>query len=190
MRQSTPDTSTTHDDRRDSRRKVRVGLASLAVLGLGFAATSALWSDSVNFGGSGHVRGFALEGAAPIGGETPTDSDWVRAPDELPAIEISANDLTISPDETASVWVRNTLGSSRAAQIVVGTPVIDGAGELSATAAPATTTLDPGESTEIVLSFDGLDDLQDASPSARAFTLTLEVTGTEVEPETDDGGAV
>ncbi|MEK8226191.1 SipW-dependent-type signal peptide-containing protein [Oerskovia sp. M15] len=52
-------------------RKVKVGLAGLVVLGVGVAATSALWSDNVWFQGEVGVSAFNLEGS--LDGET-----WVE----------------------------------------------------------------------------------------------------------------
>ncbi|RZS61997.1 hypothetical protein [Xylanimonas ulmi] len=59
--------------------KIRIGLASLAILGLGAAATSAAWTSDVKFTGLAGVAGFDPVVAVTVYGTAPTEDDFSHA---------------------------------------------------------------------------------------------------------------
>ncbi|GMA24367.1 hypothetical protein GCM10025864_21260 [Luteimicrobium album] len=103
--------------------KIKVGLAGLAVLGVGFAATSALWSDNVWFQGTATTSAFNLQGSVTDPAGTPT---WEESATEdaitltIPAAE------NLSPGTTVdrTVWVRNDTDSDVAANLAAPTTTV------------------------------------------------------------------
>ena len=146
--------ATTPTDRRDAderKRKraaiVKFSLAGAAVLGIGAAATSALWTDDAWFAAEASAvdpsTAIDLQGAYVGTTATPQDSDFATADDEpgtgtdfvtIPA-EVFA-DLTAGDSITVPVWIKN-MGTS---DLVIATPTVTTDGELFA-AGGATATL-------------------------------------------------
>jgi predicted ribosomally synthesized peptide with SipW-like signal peptide len=91
-----------------TRRKAKIVLAGLAVLGVGAAATSALWTDDVFFSGDVTVATFNLQGSTDAG-TTWEESDTFVTPDTS-TITLTFPALTdLSPGDTQT-WtgsVRN-----------------------------------------------------------------------------------
>src|SRR4051795_8191530 len=79
-----------------ARRKAKIILAAVAVLGIGAVATSALWSDQVFFQGDVSVATFNIQGSTVA---APTDADWLESDTwdgtaaGLPSIQLSFADL-------------------------------------------------------------------------------------------------
>lgn len=77
-----------------ARRKAKIVLAAVAVLGVGAVATSALWSDQVFFQGDVSVAKFNIQGATSEAPTTWLESDtWDETAAGLPTIELAFADL-------------------------------------------------------------------------------------------------
>lgn|GEM_PF-992003 len=87
-------------------RRIKIGLAGLAVLGLGAALTSAAWTDQVLFKGNVTTGSFNLQGALPADQAAPAaptdDSAWKESDDET-SVELDFGTIGYAPDETITV---------------------------------------------------------------------------------------
>ncbi|UZN02969.1 hypothetical protein [Cellulomonas sp. S1-8] len=111
-------------------RKVKVGLAGLAVLGLGAALTSAQWTDQVFFQADVATGVFNIQGAVPddpTAPALPADPEWLESATWGPpqdattvaALELDLGTLQIAPDETVTFtgYVRNDPTSTWTADV-------------------------------------------------------------------------
>jgi predicted ribosomally synthesized peptide with SipW-like signal peptide len=125
-----------------ARRKAKIVLAAVAVLGIGAVATSALWSDQVFFQGDVSVATFNIEGAT---GDAPTtwlESDTFVTPD-LSTIELAFTDLGPLVAGQSATWqglIRNdplSTVNADVSAITVDTSLLSAAlaAELTVTAA-------------------------------------------------------
>ncbi|QDW62124.1 hypothetical protein [Oerskovia sp. KBS0722] len=173
-------------------RKIKIGLAGLVVLGVGVAATSALWSDNVWFAGDVSASSFNL-----VGSVTGADTGFQEGTTESVALTIPVvEDLAPGETVTRTVWVRNAATSTNAADLV-DTPVVtvtgDAASFLTVTAAYNPTgsenpdALAPNEVVPVDVTYKFTDpDTSVTGPNqgamGKAAKITVQVTGTEVTP--------
>lgn len=162
-------------------RRIKIGLAALAVLGLGAALTSALWTDDVFFEADVSTGVFNLQGAVPLDQAAPVPPDpasaaWVDSAD-ITAIELDLGDLQVSPDESTVLtgYVRNdptSTWTADASVLVVDQSALP-TGVTAIIAWAAANTADPAAL---------------APGEVVAFEVTVESDGTVVQGET--GGLV
>lgn len=141
MTAQTTTTATTADQREERRRRraaiVKLSLAGAAVLGIGAAATSAVWTDDAWFSASASavdpdsaidLRG-AFNEAAP--GTAPAVGDFAEADDLGAAVVIPPSvfaGLTAGDTVTTTVWIHNA-GTS---DLQIAEPVVQTDGDLFA----------------------------------------------------------
>ena len=171
-------------------RKIRAGLAGLVVLGVGVAATSALWSDNVWFKGEVTTSLFNLQGSV-----TSDEGEFEEGSNEGIALTIPTVE-NLSPGEsvTKTVWIKNADDSTHAADLV-DTPVVKVTGAaadfLEVTAAYDTSggknpdNLAKGDVIPVKVTYAFKDsDTSVTGTNAKAqgktATITVQVTGTEV----------
>ncbi|MBC2932176.1 hypothetical protein [Nocardioides sp. zg-1228] len=170
------------DQDRDKRRRrgaiVRFALASVAVLGVGAALTSATWTDDAWFdGGASAVESVELQ-ASVDGGTT-----WYDADTENQAVSIPADafkDLNQGADKTFSLQLKNA-GS---VPLTLGKGVLTTEGALFEGTAPATATihdpsssqLDAGATDTVILQVTTPDDWPEDYQGTEG-TMTLQFTG-------------
>jgi hypothetical protein len=169
--------------------KIRIGLAGLAVLGVGFAATSALWSDNVWFQGTATTSSFNLQGSVTDPSGTPT---WEESDDEdaitltIPAVE----DLSPGATVDRTVWVRNDTDSDVAANLTAPTATVasdntDLQADLTVTATygtpnvGTTSNLAAGDWVPVNLTYTVSAELPTTAQGAEA-TITVHVEGSSV----------
>lgn len=156
-------------------RRVKVGLAALAVLGVGAALTSAAWTDVVFFDADVATGNFNLQGALPADQTAPVappdGAAWLES-DDSTAIELHFDTIQFAANESVTVtgYVRNDPASTWTADLTSITvdPTSLPAG-VTATAVftdptPPVTGLAPGD--------------------VATFTLTVTADGTVVEGAT------
>jgi hypothetical protein len=148
---------------RQNKRRLKVGLAALAVLGIGAAATSALWSDDVWFRAGVETGVFNLQGSTAAGATPPT-TGWVEGEAQGNA-DLVFTTADISPGTPAVFhgWVRNDPDSTYDANLI-DAPVVVESGDAALTALL----------TETVTYDTGGTDPDDLAPGdAVGFTLTV-----------------
>ena len=97
-------TSTTSPERRKRRRTaVRLGIAGLALLGIGAAATSAAWTDDAWFNASAGSATIELQGS--LDGQTWSDADNAAAQITIPASTFA--DLGQGDSKTVDIQIKN-----------------------------------------------------------------------------------
>ncbi|KRC33138.1 hypothetical protein ASE27_12950 [Oerskovia sp. Root918] len=170
-------------------RKIKVGLAGLVVLGVGVAATSALWSDNVWFKGDVTSSTFNLEGS--LDGTT-----WVESDDgtnielTIPTVE----NLSPGTPVTKTVYVKNDTDSTNPANLAA--PVVEVTSDsaelksaLTVTAAyadaGAAASLAPDAQVAIDVTYTltiptGSSAADNAALQGQTADFTIQVTGTEV----------
>ena len=101
--------STTSDDATVRRRKIKVGLAALAVLGVGAAATSAAWTDDVWFDATLVTQRFDLTGNVTADTvTTPPGTGWQDSPtSDAITLHIPVTTLEPGVPQTYHLWIRN-----------------------------------------------------------------------------------
>jgi predicted ribosomally synthesized peptide with SipW-like signal peptide len=169
-------------------RRVKVGLAALAVLGVGAALTSAAWTDVVFFDADVTTGNFNLQGAIPAdqAAPSPVGATWLESDDET-AIELHFDEIQIAADDSVTLtgYVRNDPASTWTADLTSIT-VDETALPAGVTATVAytdplpTTGLAPGDvaTFELVVTADGTV-LEDTAGS-----LIVEANGESVDPVT------
>ena len=180
---ATQPTTTEQDERRRRRGAfLRFGLAGVAVLGIGAAATSAAWTDQAWFTGSAAAATVELQGS--IDQQTWFDADTTG---EGVAVEIPADtfaDLNQGENATVTLHLKNagsvdiTLGAATV-DVDDETPTSMFAGATPASVSvstPAATTLAPGATTTATLTVETPDDWADAY-QGRTGTLKVTFTG-------------
>ncbi len=168
-------------DRRRSRKGgvayLRFGLAGVALLGIGAAATSAAWSDQAWFGASATAAKVELQASlAETSGYTDADA--------APGITIPFDLLNAGADVTKTVWVRN----DGTVPVTVGTPSVTKTGLFTGSgtgaSAPASVTvsdvadatLEPGDVTSATVHVTTPANW-DGSFQSQTGTLTITFTG-------------
>lgn len=135
---------------RDKRKVAKFVLAGIAVLGIGAAATMAVWTDDVWFSAEAEAATFDLQGALSPDGpwldvgvdETPNDSSDDTA--IVIPVEEFGNVLP-SFDNTVTVYLRNA-GST---DIALSNPVESTTGTIFAGTDPATVTVSAPEASTL-----------------------------------------
>ncbi|MBE7701677.1 hypothetical protein H9623_15395 [Oerskovia sp. Sa1BUA8] len=170
-------------------RKIKAGLAGLVVLGVGVAATSALWSDNVWFAGDVSTSSFNLQGSVTSASEGFEEGNEQGVALTIPVVE----DLAPGDTVTRTVWVKNA-DSTHAADLV-DTPDVqvtgDAAAFLTVTAAYDTSggknpdELASGDvvPVDVTYSFTDPDTSAtgaNAAAQGKSAKITVQVTGTEV----------
>jgi len=168
------------EERRRRRGAVaRFGLAGVAVLGLGAAATSAAWTDDAWFAGSASAAEVELQGS--IDGATWIDADTSGTGIAVEVPDTAFADLNEATQASVDLHLRNdgsvplTLGS---ASVTTDDTGIFG-GTTPATVSvtdPAVTTLGPGDTTSVTLQV-STPDGWDASYQGQTGSLTVQFTG-------------
>ncbi|WP_454042766.1 hypothetical protein [Cellulosimicrobium sp. Marseille-Q8652] len=175
-------------------RKVKIGLAGLAVLGLGAALTSAQWTDQVFFQADVSTGTFNIQGGVPADQGAPTvpttwvESDtWDGTEAGVATIELDLGSAQVAPDETTTLtgYVRNDPSSTWTADVsaITVTPFLPTG--VTASVAYATggndpADLDPGDSVAFTVTVAASDAVvQDASGE-----LAVTVDGVSVAPVT------
>jgi len=170
-------------------RKIKAGLAGLVVLGVGVAATSALWSDNVWFTGDVSTSAFNLQGSV-----TSASAGFEEAASEAVALTIPVvEELAPGDSVTRTVWVKNA-DSTNAADLV-DVPVVtvtgDAASFLTVTATYDTTGgKDPNSlatndviPVDVTYAFTNPDTSAtgpNAAAQGKSAQITVQVTGTEI----------
>lgn len=150
-------------------RRIKIGLAGLAVLGVGAALTSAVWTDVVFFDADVTTGNFNLQGALPADQAAPAappdGAAWEES-DAVGAITLSFGSVQVAPDESTVLtgYVRNDPASTWTA-------------DLTAIGLDPTSTLPAGVTAVVVYTDpvppDGL-----APGDSAEFTLTVSADGT------------
>ncbi|MFJ4108165.1 SipW-dependent-type signal peptide-containing protein [Oerskovia enterophila] len=170
-------------------RKIKVGLAGLVVLGVGVAATSALWSDNVWFQGDVTSSKFNLVGS--LDGTTWLESDdGTNIELTIPTVE----NLSPGTPVTKTVYVKNDTDSTNPAnlaapvvEVTSTSPELEGA--LAVTAAyadpAAAANLAPDAQVAITVTYTltipaGSSAADNAALQGQTADFTIQVTGTEV----------
>lgn len=103
-------------------RRIKIGLAGLAVLGVGAALTSAAWTDVVFFDADVTTGNFNLQGAVPLDQAAPAappdGAAWLES-DNPAAIELDLGPIQFAASETVVVtgYVRNDPASTWTADL-------------------------------------------------------------------------
>ena len=156
---------------------VRFGLATVAVVGVGAALTSAVWTDDAWFAGdAAAVEKVELQ--ASVDGSTWQDADVVGNAVQIPVDEFS--DLNQGADETVTLHLKN----ASSVPLDLGEGVVTTDGDLFAGDAPATATvsepaqvqLAPGATTTVTLRVTTPADWPEQYQGAEG-TMTLQFTG-------------
>ncbi|WP_122817939.1 hypothetical protein [Nocardioides pantholopis] len=179
---TTTDVVAVDQERDDKRRRrgaiVRFGLATVAVLGVGAALTSATWTDDAWFAGSASaVENVELQ-ASVDGGNTWYDADTVDNAVAIPA------DAFKNLNQGANETVRLELKNASSVPLNLGKGVLTTDGDLFAGAAPANATvhdpanvqLAPGETDAVILHVTTPDDWP-ADYQGAEGTMTVQFTG-------------
>jgi predicted ribosomally synthesized peptide with SipW-like signal peptide len=185
MSELVPSASSSADEalRRRRRRTVtKFGLAGLAVLGIGAAATSAAWTDDAWFTGTASAATVELQGASSVTPLTWIDADTVSGAVVIPATAFA--DLLPGDTVVETLNLRNT----SSVPLVVAAPAVVAAGDLFSGAEPATAavtapafpvTLAPGATSAVTLTVAAPEwDDADAAYQGATGTLTVQFTGT------------
>jgi predicted ribosomally synthesized peptide with SipW-like signal peptide len=103
-------------------RRVKIGLAGLAVLGVGAALTSAVWTDVVFFDAEVTTGNFNLQGALPAdqaAPAVPTDPAAWEESDDIAAITLNFGSVQVAPEESTVLtgYVRNDTASTWTADL-------------------------------------------------------------------------
>lgn len=172
-------------------RRVKIGLAALAVLGVGAALTSAAWNDSVFFDADVTTGNFNLQGALPDDQTAPVappdGAAWLES-DDAAAIELHFDQIQFAADDTVTVtgYVRNDPASTWTADLtsitVDETSLPAGVTATAAFTDPSATPTDlaPGD----VATFE-LTVTADATVAEGATgSLVVEAVGESVDPVT------
>lgn len=128
--------STTNSNaKRNTKRGtvIRLSLASLALVGIGAAATTAAWTDNVFFAAQATTETFNLQGSAD-------NSTWVEGNPVGAAIQVPAAafaNLTPGDTKVTTVYVKNA-GTIPA---ILAAPTAAGTGTIFSGAKPATVTV-------------------------------------------------
>ncbi len=159
------------------RNALKLGLAGIAVVGIGAAVTTAAWTDNVWFKAEASASSYNLQAALDNSG---TPGTWSEAGSAAAAVVIPSTvfDELLPGDTVATdVWVRNN--SSTKTVLVVGAPVKTGNlfDNASATAVADKTTLDAGETTKVKITVTTPTDWAQSYAGATG-SLTVTVTGT------------
>ncbi|MDQ0373030.1 hypothetical protein [Cellulomonas humilata] len=158
-------------------RRVKIGLAGLAVLGIGAALTSAAWTDVVFFDADVTTGNFNLQGALPASQTAPVipgtaDAAWEES-DDITAITLNFGSVQVAPGDPPTVltgYVRND-------------PASTWTGDVTAIGLDPTSTLPAGITAVVAFTPAALP--QDLAPGATAtFTLTVTAGPTAVEGAT------
>lgn len=175
-------------------RKIKIGLAGLAVLGLGAALTSAQWTDQVFFQADVSTGTFNIQGAVPADQSAPVEpttwaeSDtWDGTEEGVATIELDLGGAQVAPEETTVLtgYVRNDPTSTWTADVsaITVTPFLpDGvtASVAYATGGNDPADLAPGDSVAFEVTVTADDTVvQDASGE-----LAVTVDGVSVTPVT------
>lgn len=170
--------------RRARRRTVtKFGLAGLAVLGIGAAATSAAWTDDAWFSGTANAATVELQGATNI-----APLAWLDADTESAAVVIPANafaDMLPGETRTETINIRNI----STVALAVPEPAVVTTGDLFSGAEPATVTvtsipdfpgtLAPNAEQAVSVTVTAPEwDNDDVDYQGATGTLTLQFTGT------------
>ena len=177
----TTDIRVESQDRRRSRKGgvayLRFGLAGVALLGIGAAATSAAWTDQAWFGASATAA--KVELAASLDGTSYSVADA-----EATAVTIPFDLLNAGATVTKTVWVRNegSVPVTVSAPVVAKTGLFTGSGTGSLAPAAVTvsnvadTVLDPNEATSATVTVVTPVNWDDSFQS-QTGTLTITFTG-------------
>lgn len=175
-------------------RRVKVGLAALAVLGLGAALTSAQWTDNVFFRADVSTGTFNIQGGVPADQSAPTEpgtwveSDtWDGTEEGVASIELDLGSAQIAPNETTVLtgYVRNDPASTWTADVtaIEVTPFLPTG--VTADVAYATGGNDPAElSPGDSVAFEVTVTASDAVEQGAAGELAVTVDGSSVSAVT------
>lgn len=153
-------------------RRIKIGLAGLAVLGVGAALTSAAWTDVVFFDADVTTGNFNLQGALPADQAAPAappdGAAWEES-DDIAAITLNFGSVQVAPDESVVLtgYVRNDPASTWTA-------------DLTAIALDPTSSL-PAGVTAVVAFTDPIPPEDLAPGDVATFTLTVSADDTVVE---------
>jgi len=157
-------------------RRIKIGLAGLAVLGGGGALTSAAWTDVVFFDADVTTGNFTLQGALPAdqaAPDAPPDGAAWEESDDITAITLNFGSVQVAPGDPPTVltgYVRND-------------PASTWTGDVTAIGLDPTSTLPAGITAVVAFTPAALP--QDLAPGATAtFTLTVTAGPTAVEGAT------
>jgi len=151
MDNSTVQNSTEPTQRRSKRRPIiAFSLATLAVIGIGAAATSASWTDTVLFSASASAATFDIKGSLTNNG-----TDWIDS-NNAGAIALAVpsstfTNLTPGTTKTVSLYVKHTGSSDMPIVASVAAATGNTFTGLSTTLSGAPATLTAGSVATIVL---------------------------------------
>lgn len=164
------------------RNALKLGLAGIAVIGIGAAVTTAAWTDNVWFTAQAGASTYNLVAALDDSGKP---GDWKDPASEAAALPISSEVFDeLLPNDTVStdVWVKNDSSTKTDLVVsVVATP--EGAGSLfekvTATAVADKTTLGIGEMTKVKVTVTTPDNWAQTY-AGKTGSLTVKVAGTAI----------
>lgn len=157
------------------RNALKLGLAGIAVVGVGAALTSAAWTDNVFFQGDAHAATFNLQASLSATGP------WVEASSASPITIPSTVFDKLVPGQTRTVDVY-VINQSNVPATLTATPTITGdiagtgANQLTITAVPADAVLDASDSTTVAVKLTVPADWSD-SYKGKSGTIKLTVEG-------------
>ena len=172
-------------------RRVKIGLAALAVLGVGAALTSAAWTDVVFFDANVTTGNFNLQGALPADQDAPDappdGAAWLES-DDATAIQLHFDQIQFAPDESVTVtgYVRNDPASTWTADLTdITVDTLDLPAGVTATVAftdPSATPTDlaPGD----VATFELTVSADDTVVEGATGSLVVQANGESVDPVT------
>jgi predicted ribosomally synthesized peptide with SipW-like signal peptide len=170
-------------------RKIKIGLAGLVVLGVGVAATSALWSDNVWFAGDVTSSTFNLEGS--VDGATWKESDSKSSIElTIPTVE----NLSPGSPATTTVYVKNSVDSTHPAnlsapvvEVTSASPELQSALQVTVAYADAAAaaSLAPNEQVAVTVTYtltvpSGASAADNVALQGKTASFSVQVTGTEV----------
>jgi hypothetical protein len=170
-------------------RRIKIGLAGLAVLGVGAALTSAVWTDVVFFDAAVTTGNFNLQGALPadplVPVAPPDGAAWEES-DDIAAITLNFGSVQVAPDESVVLtgYVRNDPLSTWTADLTAITLDPTSALPAGITAVPVFTDplppedLAPGEVATFTLTVSADDTVVEGATG----TIIVHVDGESVDP--------
>ncbi|ANJ25908.1 hypothetical protein [Agromyces aureus] len=117
----------TPEQSRKRRLITGISLASIAVLGVGAAITTAAWTDNVWFSATADTSTIELYGAVADTVPAPGDAAWEEADDQAAAIVVPADSFAgLVPQETRAVQIWLWNGSTTALSVELSALTLTG----------------------------------------------------------------
>ncbi len=167
----------TSERRKKRAAFLKLGLAGVAVLGIGAAATTAAWTNDAWFSGSASAATVQLQGS--LNGTTWTDADTNDSGVRIDIDPAALADLVPGQTRNITLHVRNTssVDLTISSDVVATGGVFTGALPASATVTGLATTLAPNATDEFTLVV-GTDALWPDTYKGLLGAVTVQISGT------------